>query len=128
MLYLAALTALYALLLLIYSNWVNLTVILAQVVLLGVFGPPLAALWFASVVRYRHADDLVMLPRWTVVFLSMGIVIVVVLGVWALATYPWPSPGHFGPAAAVTSGVAVPALVAAILYLRDSRRAHNAIV
>jgi len=128
MLYLIALTGLYLLLLFAYSNWVNLNVILVQAVLLLVFCPPLIALWFATLIRYRYADELVILPRWTVAFLSMGIAIDVTLGIWALVSYPWPSPGHSGPAAAVTFGVSSPALVVAVLYVRDCLRAHHAIV
>jgi hypothetical protein len=128
MLYLIALTGLYSLLKFVYSNWTNLTVILVQAVLLLVFGPSLIAIWFATFVRYRYADDLVILPRWTVAFIFMGIAVDATLGVWALVSYPWPSPGHSGPAAAVIFGVSIPALVVAVLYVRDSRRAHRAIV
>ncbi|MFZ6745122.1 hypothetical protein ACO0LC_18015 [Undibacterium sp. JH2W] len=125
MLYLLVVTVLYSLLLFMYSNWVNLTVILTQAVLLLFFGPPLAALWFATVVRFRHEDTLVILPRWTVVFLILGMAIVVAFGVWALVTYPWLSPTHPGPAAAGIAVAAVPALILAAFYLKDNQRAHR---
>ena len=123
-LYLTAVTTLYALLLVIYSNWPNPTIPLFQAIWLFIYGPPLTALWTACISRIKHGDELKTLPSWVVLALSFGVVAVSATTLYAVATHPWQRM-HMGGAFAAIAIVSSPALVPAILFLKDHRAARK---
>jgi hypothetical protein len=124
--YLLPATGLYLLLVILYSNWVNATIILYQAVVLLIFGPPLLALWILSIDRLRHGDKLKALPHWMTLALYLGILATSMAAAYASITYPWLGRLHMGPAFAAIALVASPALIPALLFLKDNRSASRA--
>jgi hypothetical protein len=126
--YLIPVTALYAFVALLYSNWVNRTVVLLEVLWLLAFGPPLLSLWAACVLRLRLAQSLgtLLLPRGVVAGLGLGIAAVLSSALYAGYTYPWLGRMHMGPVLAAIAMVGAPGAVAAFFFIRGHHAAQVA--